>query len=239
MPNSYPPGSLCGSKQDRFVDSGTMGPTCHQPPTCAGQFTGDAPSFSTDDIQYSSSDTCTPPAQETTPEGGYRPMSVGEIQMIESIFGKSINYNDVKIYRRKYAFFQPDNTTMAPDGNIWFNPGFFVEDFSVDPDPDKKAHFVHEMTHVWQKQLGYPVARRGAIRVGLDYNYELSYEKNLSDYNMEAQGEIISDYFKLKHLNNTGSMRMKEYADKKWLPLYELVLRDFLNNPSNKKNTPQ
>ena len=124
---------------------------------------------------------------------------------------------------------------MAPDGNIWFNPGFFVEDFSVDPDPDKKAHFVHEMTHVWQKQLGYPVARRGAIRVGLDYNYELSYEKNLSDYNMEAQGEIISDYFKLKHLNNTGSMRMKEYADKKWLPLYELVLRDFLKNPSNKK----
>ena len=37
----------------------------------------------------------------------------------------------------------------------------------------RKKWFIHEMVHVWQFQLGYPVAIRGAIRLGLDYKYVL------------------------------------------------------------------
>lgn len=238
MPIAYPPGSLCASKKDRFVDLGTMGPSCNQAPINAGQFTGDVPVFKNDDIDFSSLDTCAPDTQAPTPEGGYRPMTIGEILMVECIFGTSIKYHEVKIYKRKFIFFQPDDTTMAPDGNIWFNPGFFEEDFSAQPSLSKKAHFIHEMTHVWQKHLGYPVMLRGAIRIGLDYQYKLSEAKKLSNYNMEAQGEIISDYFMLKHLNQPQSVSVKEYRDVKYIPLYEKVLSEFLADPANKKNTP-
>ncbi|UUZ53048.1 hypothetical protein LP419_29235 [Massilia sp. H-1] len=59
---------------------------------------------------------------------------------------------------------------------------------------------MHEMVHVWQYQLGYPVRLRGAVRVGLSYDYELAPDKHLSDFNMEAQGDLLADYFALKHM---------------------------------------
>ena len=54
---------------------------------------------------------------------------------------------------------------------------------------------MHEMVHVWQCQLGYPVKLRGAIRLGLSYEYVLATDKRLSDYNMGAQGDVLADYF--------------------------------------------
>jgi hypothetical protein len=39
---------------------------------------------------------------------------------------------------------------------------------------------------------------RGAIRIGLEYEYELDPAKKLSDYNMEAQGDLLADYWALK-----------------------------------------
>ena len=46
---------------------------------------------------------------------------------------------------------------------------------------------MHEMTHVWQHQLGYWVRFRGAFRPGLDYKYTLDEQRKFCDYNMEAQ----------------------------------------------------
>jgi hypothetical protein len=91
--------------------------------------------------------------------------------------------------------------------------------------------------HVWQHQLGYPVRLRGAIRLGLQYTYKLEADATLADFNMEAQGDVLADYFALKHLREPGVMRQRRYAGD--LPLYEQVLAGFLANPSNVANLPR
>jgi hypothetical protein len=95
---------------------------------------------------------------------------------------------------------------------------------------------MHEMVHVWQHQLGYWVRLRGAIRIGLSYQYELKSGQTLGDYNMEAQGDLLADYFALKHLNSPDAMSQRQYA--KNLPLFEEVLKAFIANPADKANLP-
>ena len=97
--------------------------------------------------------------------------------------------------------------------------------------------FMHEMTHVWQFQLGYPVRLRGAVRLGLSYRYQLAMDKTLADYNMEAQGDVLADYFVLKHLRSAAAMRQPAYAND--LALYEQVLAGFLTDPEHRANLPK
>ena len=60
---------------------------------------------------------------------------------------------------------QPDDVAMTPNGEIYFNPKHFKEDFALGAFSDA-LWFMHEMVHVWQHQLGYPVRLRGARHRG-------------------------------------------------------------------------
>ena len=90
---------------------------------------------------------------------------------------------------------------------------------------------------MWQHQLGYPVRLRGAFRIGLGYRYELAPGKTLADFNMEAQGDLLADYFVLKHLRSPRTMRQPRYADSG--VLFEMVLAGFLANPADRSNLPR
>jgi hypothetical protein len=179
------------------------------------------------------------PAKVLTPtaEGASRALTQGEVLMAATIFGKSIDYSRPRVHNDEFLPFglQPNNTAMTPNGEMYFNPSRFKEDFSLSTDSDKHW-FIHEMVHVWQHQLGYPVMLRGAIRIGLDYEYELAADKRLGDYNMEAQGDLLADYFALKVLGVPEVMAMVKYRNS--LPLYETVLQKFLANPSDTDNLP-
>lgn len=165
-------------------------------------------------------------------------MTAGEIAMASRLFGDAIDYTRVRIYNRRYLPFglQPRNCAMTPNGSLYFHKSCCLLDFSNGSD-DARHWFMHEMVHVWQHQLGYPVRLRGAIRIGLSYTYTLAMDKVLSDYNMEAQGDVLADYFVLRHLNSAKPMRQARYADA--LPLYEQVLAPFLANPSDPENLPK
>jgi uncharacterized Zn-binding protein involved in type VI secretion len=173
----------------------------------------------------------------TTPEGQARGLTAGEIAMARLVFGDAIDYGKVKLHNGKYLWFgmQPDNVAMTPNGEMYFSPDYFSEDFSAD-DIDNRHWFIHEMTHVWQYQLGYPVKARGAIRLGLGYRYALSQEKQFGDYNMEAQGDLLADYFVLKHEHKPQAMHQQQYASQ--LSLFETVLQNFLINPGDTGNLP-
>jgi hypothetical protein len=93
------------------------------------------------------------------------------------------------------------------------------------------------MVHVWQHQLGYPVRLRGALRLGLSYSYRLLPGRTLADYNMEAQGDLLADYFALRFLDSRASMRQPQYADS--LALFEDVLGDFLAHPGKRRHLPR
>jgi len=81
---------------------------------------------------------------------------------------------------------------------------------------------------------GVPVRLRGAFRIGLSYSYTLHKDAALADYNMEAQGDLLADYFVLKFLRKPGAMRQQRYRDS--LALFEQVLAGFLRDPGDRAN---
>ncbi len=176
-----------------------------------------------------------------TSEGESRGLTSGEIDMAKLVFGGSVDYSTVKVHNGEYLWFgmQPDDTAMTPNGEMYFNPKHFKEDFSDPTSPGDQCWFMHEMVHVWQHQLGYPVKWRGAVRLGLSYEYVLAADKRLCDYNMEAQGNILADYFALTFLRNVYAMRQANYrSDPNAATLFRTVLVEFLEDPSDKKNLP-
>jgi hypothetical protein len=136
-------------------------------------------------------------------------MTTGEIALARSVFGDEIKYEQVKIFNEKWAFFQPRDRAMAPNGNIYFAPGNpgYVADFSA-ADIHGQAIFIHELTHVWQHQHGVDVIVRGAINRNYDY-LPLSIDSKFDDFGIEQQAQIIRDYFYLT----------KQFYGKGWPPL--------------------
>lgn len=116
--------------------------------------------------------------------------------MCQTVFGDAINYQPVRIFNRKWWWFQPRKITMAPDGNLWFHPrnNLFCDDF-CETDLNLQGLFIHEMTHVWQHQQGVflPLARHPFCR----YDYELEAGKPFKAYGIEQQPEIIRHIFLL------------------------------------------
>ncbi|GGY83496.1 Rhs element Vgr protein [Pseudoduganella plicata] len=167
-----------------------------------------------------------------------RTLSPGEIHWCRRLFGGAIDYERVRVHGGSYFWFglQRRHVAVAPDGEIWFNPEDFSADFSREH-AWRLLWFIHEMTHVWQYQLGYPVKWRGALRIGLPYAYELAPHRRLGDFNMEAQGDLLADYFALRFLLAPGAMRQRRYGDA--LALYDCVLQDFLRAPGDRANLPR
>ena len=115
--------------------------------------------------------------------------------MASLLFGDAIDYAQVLIYRCRYLPFglQPQNCAMTPNGAIYFDKSRCLLDFSSGSE-HARHWFMHEMVHVWQHQMGYPVWWRGAVRLGLSYKYVLAPDKTLADFNMEAQGDLLADF---------------------------------------------
>lgn len=125
---------------------------------------------------------------------------------MRSVFGEAINTARVTIRRSKWWWFHPRKVTMAPMGHLHFHPesGSYCTDFSLAA-PGLQAHFIHEMTHVWQAQT------RGAWYLPLvgafqrRYGYQLKPGKPLTAYGIEQQAEIVAHAFMLRQGWRTAS----------------------------------
>jgi hypothetical protein len=165
-----------------------------------------------------------------------RALTGGEVAMASALFGAAIDYAKVRIINRRYMPFQPKNCAMTPNGRMYFHHSCFLDDYSAG-DVHAQHWFMHEMVHVWQHQLGYPVRLRGAVRIGLGYQYRLRAGATLADYNMEAQGDLLADYFVLKFRASPRAMRWRENAGS--LALFEAVLAGFLADPASRIHLPR
>lgn len=125
-----------------------------------------------------------------------RPLTPGERALARPLFGDAIDYDRVRLHRRKWWPFQPRGVTMAPDGHIWFHPegSAWRDDFAAAPQ-SLQAHFIHEMTHVWQAQRGgrwwLVLMRHPFCR----YGYRLKPGKRFARYGVEQQAEIVRRAF--------------------------------------------
>ncbi len=131
---------------------------------------------------------------------GYsRTLTAAERALAESVFGDAIDYDAVTLLHRKWAFFQPRRTVMAPMGHLHFNPAgdVYCDDFCVQP-IDRQALFIHEMVHIWQAQTRgrwYLVLMRHPL---CRYTYTLKPGWPLERYGIEQQAEIVRHYFLLR-----------------------------------------
>ncbi|WP_332847689.1 Rhs element Vgr protein [Massilia sp. S19_KUP03_FR1] len=155
--------------------------------------------------------------------------------MASLLFRDAIDYARVRIHGRRYMPFQPRNCAMTPNGQMYFHASCFLDDYAQ-ASLANRHWFMHEMVHIWQHQLGYPVRLRGAIRIGLSYAYRLRPDATLADFNMEAQGDLLADYFVLKFLQRPEAMRQPQYAHA--LALYDTVLESFLVAPGSRRHLP-
>ena len=132
---------------------------------------------------------------------------------------------------------QPADTAVTPNGQLYFPAASYRPDFADAPDLARRW-FVHEMVHVWQHQLGYPVLWRGALRWTVRYTYTLDPGRRLADYDMEQQGEIVADYYYLRLLGHASVGRSGTDTHHTDAEPYETVLHDFLARPADRANLP-
>ncbi len=122
-----------------------------------------------------------------------------------------------------------------PNGQMYYAVDVYVNDYS-NVAPDLKHLYIHEMGHVWQHQLGYPVKSKGLLLHpkslwGLlydPYKYTLDSIRKLNDYNMEQQPDIIANYVSMYVLSLNVSTNQNGYSQAD----YELTLSDFIRDPT-------
>jgi len=127
---------------------------------------------------------------------GARPLTEGEIALARSMFGDAIDYDRVRLVRRKWWPFQPRSTVMAPCGHIHFHPEshLWSDDFSAERLP-LQGLFIHELTHVWQAQT------RGRFYLPLmrhpfcSYAYRIEEGLPFHAYGLEQQAELVRHRF--------------------------------------------
>jgi hypothetical protein len=127
-----------------------------------------------------------------------RALTPAERKLTESVFGSAIDPDQVQVNNRKFFWFQPRRTIMAPDGALWFHPkgDHYCEDF-CGQDLSEQGLFIHEMTHVWQHQKGINLLLRRYP--GMRYDYAIKPGWKLERYNLEQQAEIVRHAFLLKN----------------------------------------
>ncbi|WP_370601541.1 PAAR domain-containing protein [Pseudomonas nitroreducens] len=177
------------------------------------------------------------------PEGEKRALTPGEIAIARTVFKDSIDYSQVKIHHGGWWLFLGfQNTAVTPNGEMYFpkSTDLYKDDFSTTGAGRDKALFMHEMTHVWQYQLGYWVKWHAlwvTSRGSAAYEYDLKAGGRLSDYNMEQQGEIVSDYYMICIERDANSV-WNSNNRKKDPNLLKETLRNFLSTPSSQENLP-
>ena len=146
-----------------------------------------------------------------------RGLTSNEVAIACAMFGRAIAYDRVRVHNRKWWPLQPRRVTMAPDGHLWFPPegGLFCADFCESP-LHIQAHFIHEMTHVWQAQRSgkwwLPLMRHPFCR----YDYVVVPGKPFAHYGIEQQAEIVRHAFLLR--------QGVAVAGKPGLDIYEALL---------------
>lgn len=150
--------------------------------------------------------------------GEERALTRGEIGLARTIFGEALDYEPIRIRRRKWWPFQPKRITMAPNGHLYFHPrgDAYCDDFSDAP-LMAQAFFIHELTHVWQTQTRgrwYLILHRHPF---CRYSYSLKPGAPLTAYGIEQQAEIVAHAFLLRN-----GAKMSGVADKS---AYDLLVR--------------
>jgi hypothetical protein len=138
-----------------------------------------------------------------------RALTAGELGEIRWMFGTTAGIERARVFPHNFWAPFPNRRAMTPDGNIYFHGDDYREDFSSHAVPLRlRALFLHESTHLYQHYvLGYRLMISGPF--DRNYAYELEPGKKLRDYGIEQMGQIVEDFYTLRH---GGIVRGKPYS---------------------------
>jgi hypothetical protein len=180
-----------------------------------------------------------------------RNLTPGERTMLSETFRESVNYDKVRVHHSTFgnAVRLIARAQMVTYGSLIITDSD-TPDYSAQNVPFMPRYsFTHEMAHVWQNQNGVSekftdlVARQKIKLPGADqiatYQYSLSRGRDLTDFNIEKQASILTDYNFLvrppeiaaKNINsplNTDTFT----APGERKAAYESTLKKFLADPS-------
>lgn len=125
-----------------------------------------------------------------------RELTGGERAYAMEIFGAAIDYKIVRVHNTKAYFFQPSDTAITPDGEIYFPAESYKPDFSSNL--SDATWLIHELAHVWQHQQGMWVRTRGVLNRTYEYGDLGSANRTFLNYGIEQQASMVADYFRLK-----------------------------------------
>jgi hypothetical protein len=138
-----------------------------------------------------------------------RPLTSGEVTKAEIVFGKAINYSLVRV--DEHAALGPSWSGRAYVSFHTINSWGSLDDHTL----------IHELTHVWQyKQMGaiyMPKAIHAQKTGGYDYGGLRELRKrqiagqDFMSFNLEQQGEILSDYYIGKTSGTLEATQLKTY----------------------------
>lgn len=150
-----------------------------------------------------------------------------EIEMAKFVFGDAINYRRVRI--DEMAFLGPRQKKFC-----------YVSFYIINSwGPMQNSLLIHELIHVWQyEQIGAVYMPR-AIRAQFSpsgYNYGgvrnlrsfINSGKGILDFNLEQQGDIVSDYYRIK----AGYQPRWGQGSRKDLEVYEYFISQIRSTKS-------
>ena len=141
-----------------------------------------------------------------------------------------------------------DSFVKATTSNYYLGRVPLKKDDFLGSGPDSERWFIHEMAHVWQYQLGYPVMLEGAalhateaLRGTNPYRYTLAPGRRICAFNMEQQANILADYHSLAVHGDAARIWLYgvQYRETpNILQLLEYTLADFFLTPRGVGNLP-
>ena len=166
----------------------------------------------------------------------WRYLTAPEVATVQLIFGHALNYTHIKIYCG-IPFFPWLNCAISPNGHIYFPKQSCPIDFTQAPSY-YLVWLIHELTHVWQWQLGFHtwlggllLAGRGGYYQRRAYCYTLIPSLTFAELNMEQQAELVAHYFAARYCD------WSQYTCQ--LDSLHTVLQPFLSNPTNPHLLPR
>lgn len=165
-----------------------------------------------------------------------RPLTPGEIRLVRSFFGASIDYGNVRVIKGKFWGMVPSGQASkmaAPNGHIYAAASHYIHDYTSSE--GLVPFFIHEMAHIWQKYKGENVVLKGSLlnmNIFRDpYKYVLDANKSLQRYSIEQQAEILQHgYTYGAFLNSKGKLYRSYYtasgfahACRQWTVIHDIA----------------
>lgn len=126
-----------------------------------------------------------------------RSLTSGEITLLYSVYGNSLDYAAVRVSSGGVG----SDIAITHNNNISFPSSLYQDDFSR-AGLDFKAWFVHEAAHVWQHQVQgldtYAEGLKLIMQFGTSYipnayYYSLNSAQSFGSLNIEQQAQVIQD----------------------------------------------